>query len=86
MGHSPGELHFGRIGQGGVLGLALIVTLLVVNLPNHTDLLHQYHQVEERIEKEKDGRHSSVLDVTEDTGVGAALVNMHHPQTWNLNS
>lgn len=38
MGHSLGELHFRRIGQGGVLRLALIVALLVVNLWDHTEL------------------------------------------------
>lgn len=30
--YSPGQLHLRRISQGGVLGLALIVTLLVVDL------------------------------------------------------
>lgn len=36
MGHFPGQLHFRGISQGGVLGLALIMTLLVVNLQGHT--------------------------------------------------
>lgn len=36
MVRSLGQLHFRRIRQGGVLGLALIMTLLVVNLWGHT--------------------------------------------------
>lgn len=36
MGHFLGQLHFRRISQGGVFGLTLIMTLLVVNLWGHT--------------------------------------------------
>lgn len=36
MVRSLGQLHFRRIRQGRVLGLALIMTLLVANLWGHT--------------------------------------------------
>lgn len=32
LGHSLGQFQFRRIRQGGILGLALMVALLIVNL------------------------------------------------------